>query len=109
MIETIMQCRISVYPFFALYFKFQPQHTNSHASYGSVLLAVFCDMIPFTGHKCAGRELSFRSGTSIDIRKYRAILQSLGEGNESRARYGTSDIWILIIYLVSDNANNRDK
>jgi hypothetical protein len=104
-----MQYRISMYPFFALCLKFQSQHMNSHASYGSVLLAVFCDMIPFTGHKCRGREPSFRSGTSIDIRKHRAIMQSLGDGNESRASYGTSDIWILIIYLVSDNANNRDK
>jgi hypothetical protein len=59
---------------------------------GSVLLAVFCDMIPFSGNKCGGREPSFRPGTSVDIRKYRVIMQSLGEGNESWASYGTSDV-----------------
>jgi hypothetical protein len=66
---------------------------------GSVLLALFCYMIPFSGHKCGGREPSC-PGTSVDIRKYRVIMQSLGEGNESWASYGTSDILILIIYLV---------
>jgi hypothetical protein len=90
-----------MYPFFPLYLRFKTQHTNSHASYGSVLLAVFCDMIRFTGHKCGGKEPSFRSGTSVDIRKYRVIMRSLGEGNESRASYGTSDIIILIIYLLT--------
>jgi len=86
-----------MYPFFALYLRFQAQHTKSHASYGSVLLTVICDMIPFFGHKCGGRESSCRSGSSIDIRKYRVIMQSLGEGNESWASYGTPVIWILII------------
>lgn len=62
----------------------------------AVLLAVFCDMIPFSGRKYGGREPFSRSGTSVDIRKYRVIMQSLGEGSESWASYGTSDIWILI-------------
>jgi hypothetical protein len=63
-------------------------------------------MIPFSGNKCGGTEPCYRSGTCVNIRKYRAqimyrvIMQSLGEGNESWASYGISDIWILIIYLV---------
>jgi len=85
-----------MYSSFALYLRFQPQHTNRKDQ----CCRQFSVILFHSPATCGGRESSCHSGTSVDIRKYRVIMQSLGEGNESWASYGTSDIWILMIYLV---------